>query len=42
MINRKKSDYHSCHLFKNDHSKTYWKSYFYVDYQAETANINIK
>jgi hypothetical protein len=28
----KRSNYHSCHLFKNDHLKTYWKSYFYVDY----------
>ncbi len=38
----KRSSYHSCYLFKNDHSETYSKSYFYVDYQIETANINTK
>jgi hypothetical protein len=38
----KRSDYHSCHLFKNDHSETYRKSYSHVDYQAETANIDIR
>jgi Zn-finger protein len=38
----KRSNYYSCHLFKDDHSRTHRKFYLYADHQAETINSDTR
>jgi hypothetical protein len=39
---KKKSSYHSCHLFKNDDLRTYREFNLYADHQTETADSDTR